>query len=91
MALNDNNSPDSVLYLAPFSTAQSIISIQGLDTLADRIINKVEIEFNQFDQMLRCLGLRVQKTCSYTLPKTMIYFFFQTTRLRIAHLLEEEN
>ena len=33
LTLNDN-SPDSVLYLAPFSTAQSIISIQGLDTLS---------------------------------------------------------
>ena len=68
MALNDNNSPDSVLYLAPFSTAQSIIGIQGLDILADRIINKAEIEFNQFDQ-------DAQDALDYGAPENLFLYF----------------
>ncbi|MBB00523.1 MAG: hypothetical protein CMN34_06290 [Saprospirales bacterium] len=68
MALNDNNSPDSVLYLAPFSTAQSIIGIQGLDILADRIINKAEVEFNQFDQ-------DAQDALDYGAPENLFLYF----------------
>ena len=68
MALNDNNSPDSVLYLAPFSTAQSIVSINGLDTLNNLIINKAEIEFNQFDQ-------DAQDALDYGAPENLFLYF----------------
>lgn len=67
-ALNDNNTPDSVLYLAPFSTAQSIISIKGLDTLANLIINKAEIEFDQFDQ-------DAQDALDYGPPENLFLYF----------------
>ena len=68
IALNDNNTPDSVLYLAPFSTAQSIISIKGLDTLANLIINKAEIEFDQFDQ-------DAQDALNYGPPENLFLYF----------------
>lgn len=68
LTLNDNNSPDSVLYLAPFSTAQSIISIDGLDTLNNLIINKAEIEFNQ-------IGQDVQDAMDYEAPENLFLYF----------------
>ena len=68
LTLSDNNSPDSVLYLAPFSTAQSIISVQGLDTLTDQIINKAEIEFNQYNQ-------DAQAATDYGPPENLFLYF----------------
>ena len=68
IALNDNNSSDSILYLAPYSTAQSIISIQGLDTLSDLIINKAEIEFNQVEQ-------DAQDALDYGPPENLFLYF----------------
>ena len=68
IALNDNNSSDSILYLAPYSTAQSIISIQVLDTLSDLIINKAEIEFNQVEQ-------DAQDALDYGPPENLFLYF----------------
>ena len=80
IALSGNNSSDSILYLAPYSTAQSIISIQGLDTLSDLIINKAEIEFNQVEQ-------DAQDALDYGPPENLFLYFTRLKRFILSSRL----